>query len=110
MALTRTGRGRTKMGKQMSVKKARRVLKNIRKDNYNYLITGAMDVAIQALEKQKPKKPKLTDLGWDYGDSYKDTLNTRPDCPKCGHLLRLKDGVKFNYCPSCGQKIDWREN
>ena len=70
----------------------------------------AITEAIQALEKQIGKKPKLINLGWDYGDSYKDTPNTRPDCQDCGHFLRLKDGFKFKYCPSCGTKVDWEEN
>lgn len=27
-------------------------------------------------------------------------------CPCCGHLVN--DGKeRFNYCPNCGQKIDW---
>lgn len=66
------------------------------------------DIAIEALEKQVPKKPlKLTykpliDAGWIYA------------CPNCKmacgenkyHLEATSDEM---YCPSCGQAIDWSE-
>lgn len=48
----------------------------------------ACETAISALEKQIPAKP-------DDGD-----------CPVCGEYL--SDGVNnFDYCPYCGQAIDW---
>jgi hypothetical protein len=44
--------------------------------------------SISALEKQKPNKVK------EYGI-----------CPKCNHDFGME---KVNYCPNCGQKLDWR--
>ena len=72
------------------------------------LYSEAIDMAIEALEKQIPKKPtKLTyklliDAGWIYA------------CPNCKmacgenkyHLEATSDEM---YCPSCGQAIDWSE-
>lgn len=58
----------------------------------------AIEIAIDALEKQIPKKPiKLTDWG-----------NNR--CPCCGTLYG-ENGVmeNYDYCTDCGQKIDWSD-
>ena len=55
----------------------------------------ANEMAIQALEKQIPKKPKERDcIGFD-------TLA----CPKCKMALYLYEP----YCDNCGQKIDWSD-
>ena len=51
----------------------------------------AYDVAIEALEKQIPKKPI---------DEYHRTAY----CPACGNLI-----IDAYCCPECGQKIDWSE-
>ena len=45
----------------------------------------AIQIAIQALEKQIPKKR----------DSY--------TCPVCSHYF--EDGECFTYCPECGQRL-----
>ena len=45
----------------------------------------AVKFAIQALEKQIPKKR----------DSY--------NCPVCSHYF--EDGECFTYCPECGQRL-----
>ena len=47
----------------------------------------AIQIAIQALEKQIPKKR----------DSY--------NCSVCSHYF--EDGECFTYCPECGQRL-WR--
>ena len=51
-------------------------------------IEEAYDIAIAALEKQIPKKM----------DRYY--------CPICRHYF--EDGEAHNYCPNCGQKLDWQ--
>ena len=45
----------------------------------------AIQIAIQALEKQIPNKR----------DSY--------NCPVCSHYF--EDGECFTYCPECGQRL-----
>jgi len=57
-------------------------------------------VAIEALEKQIPKKPLA---GIDFmGNEFRI-------CCKCSAIV--KDGEwRANYCPDCGQAIDWSEN
>lgn len=53
-------------------------------------------IAIQALEKQMPKKPKEIDcIGFD-------TLA----CPECKMALYLYEP----YCDNCGQAIDWSDD
>ena len=52
----------------------------------------AFEMAIEALEKQIPKK--LKDDGWLY-------------CPICGRDVLMD---RFDYCPDCGQALDWSEN
>ena len=46
----------------------------------------------EALEKQIPKK--LKDDGWLY-------------CPICGRDVLMD---RFDYCPHCGQALDWSDN
>ena len=55
----------------------------------------AIDIAIQALEKQIPKKP-ITD------DRYFWIMYI---CPCCNDFIK----VSHNYCPNCGQKLDLGE-
>ena len=52
----------------------------------------AMNLAIEALEMQIPKKPYLEYGGWH--------------CKSCG-LNVLSDEY---FCPVCGQAIDWRDD
>lgn len=49
------------------------------------------DLAIQALEKQIPKKPIDRCM-------FKE-------CPDC-HEIEIQ---YCNYCPTCGQKLDWSD-
>ena len=55
----------------------------------------AMEVAMNAMKKQIPKKPKI---------KYQQLHCLW--CCDCGTYLGYKwDG--FKYCPTCGQAIDW---
>ena len=69
-------------------------------ENLKYLISGdctdtqhdfvkEIKIAIEALEKQTPKKPY-----WEYGVWH---------CKSCG-LNVFSDEY---FCPICGQEIDW---
>lgn len=71
----------------------------------------ALDVAIQALEKQIPKKPMRIErsaMGWEYMDYY---------CP-CGKFIGAEPHIKsilekgeipVKYCDDCGQRLDFKE-
>ena len=54
---------------------------------------SALEMAINALEKQITKKPTK--------DKYVLELDF---CPECGTEVTY-----CNYCPHCGQKINWNE-
>lgn len=54
----------------------------------------AFETAIEALEKQIPKKV------------------TKSACPSCNRifLFRHSEKRKGDYCDNCGQALDWSEN
>ena len=58
----------------------------------------AIDTAIEALEKQIPKKPISLgeDIDRDVGQ-----------CPNCKEIIDTYEDYK--YCSDCGQAIDWRD-
>lgn len=66
----------------------------------------ALDTAIQALEKQIPKKPIMKQYFEDLEEEYLC-------CPTCGEILtdRIPDDNKTFYfhCMNCGQKFDWSD-
>ena len=59
------------------------------RENIQPIVGGkSLDIAISALEKQTPKKPRKT--------------RTEIVCPTCGTLV-----VSSPYCRYCGQKLSW---
>lgn len=66
----------------------------------------AVEMAIEALEKQIPKKPYYEADGYAYGELVYDSA----ECPTCGHLFEYDiNDWESNYCLNCGQKLDWGE-
>lgn len=70
-------------------------------------LTEAMRIAIQALEKQIPKKPRKT-------DSYRGMLIRvyAYACPTCGNACLEKymnERQNTMFCWNCGQKLDWSD-
>lgn len=59
-------------------------------------------VAIDALVKQIPKIPYLWGDGYADGEPVVDMYK----CPSCGKDYE-PDYEKHDYCPNCGQAIDW---
>ena len=59
------------------------------------------DRAINALEKQIPKKPKMRHI--EKYDGYNDGW-----CSCCEAYV-IEENNK-NFCSECGQKLDWRDN
>ena len=70
----------------------------------DYVDVEALKVAVKALEKQIPKKPNI------WGDGYADgeMIYDMYDCPNCEKSYEI-DCEKYDYCPACGQRIDWSE-
>lgn len=73
---------------------------------YPIEVAAALELAISALEKQIPKKPKYEESG----------LTKYWLCPVCGevvlaHLggIPLENEYNHDHCGGCGQAIDWSD-
>ena len=68
----------------------------------------SFEFAIAAMEKQDPMKPVIEQGAPSYyGGAW--ICRDYCGCPKCGEEVGRGDD-KANYCPECGQKIDWTED
>ena len=86
----------------MTTEEAIDVLKMV--ETHGSLTTSAKEIALKALEKQIAKTPFLEGDGEWNGQIVYDTW----ECPNCGKEYEV-DGEDYDYCPSCGQRIDWSE-
>ena len=57
-----------------------------------------IELIIEALEKQIAKKPRIIGVS-DYAEYMK--------CPQCRLTTVLYSNMRPDYCPKCGQKLDW---
>ena len=72
---------------------------------YNEKAININGLAILALEKQIPKKPIFEADGYDdSGELNYDTWI----CSCCGEHYEV-DYDKYDFCPNCGQAIDWSD-
>lgn len=75
------------------------------KENQEYKKLGTLEEVREAVEKQRTKKPTYD------GDGYAPDGTFVWDewiCPKCGNIYEV-DYDDYDYCPKCGQHIDWSE-
>lgn len=56
------------------------------------------------VKKEIPKKPFFESDGYADGYPVYDTWI----CPRCGEHYETEVD-KYDYCPHCGQRIDWEE-
>ena len=73
-------------------------------------ITTALYMAIDALEKQIAKKPRITHLEYLYNGEEKTADLTH--CPICFEHMGYFDSLLnkwVSYCDRCGQAIDWSD-
>lgn len=75
------------------------------KDNIESLYE-AIGMAIESLEKQIPKKLKIKQKGNDILD-FRCHLCDKKIISKVGE--RFVAGSKDNFCPNCGQALDWSD-
>lgn len=59
---------------------------------------------LEAREKQTAKKPDCEGDGYSDGQLVYDTWI----CPCCGKHYEV-DCDRYDYCPNCGQKLDWSD-
>ncbi|MEE0468227.1 MAG: hypothetical protein UDA86_03475 [Blautia sp.] len=65
------------------------------------------NTAIEALEKQLPKKPR--ENGMYDGLIKKIKYYTCPTCGNCLLTEMMNERQNTSYCWDCGQKLDWSE-
>ena len=61
----------------------------------------AVEIAVEAMRKQIPKELIADGDGYADGEMVYDSFY----CPSCDH--HMEDYEVKNYCPNCGQAIDW---
>ena len=76
-----------------------------RSDYNNYV--DAFLVAIKALEKQLPKRPR--ENGMSDGLIKKTKYYTCQTCGNCLLTEMMNERQNTNYCWDCGQRLDWSE-
>lgn len=82
-----------------------RIANEMRKYGENKEEYEDLEIAIQALEKQVPKKPDYEGDGYADGELVYDYAK----CPMCGHWFEYGiNDWESNYCSDCGQKLDWQ--
>lgn len=72
--------------------------KNEENCGYDYEPDCAIYMAVEALEKQRPKKP-------EEAEACLVIKETTSACPVCGSTITSEE----KYCHWCGQRIDWSE-
>lgn len=96
-----------------------RLICNIGVAKSNYIKSGTaeddMNDIQELVDKATPKKPKVytdtrnyIDFEGNCSGSYEVNVL---ECPKCGSYLFDEDDQSkaCDYCPHCGQRIDWSE-
>ena len=89
----------------MTFEEAKNQLEELMQDRKSFICGGddeiykadieALQTAMQALEKQIPRKP-IRLLYYEVGD-----------CPFCETTVYISED---GFCPSCGQALDWSDN
>lgn len=68
-----------------------------------YRAIGTLEECRAAMEKQTEKRPDYEGDGYADGHLVYDTWI----CPCCGKHYEV-DYDEYDFCPDCGQKLDWR--
>ena len=72
---------------------------------YKYQQIGSLEEVREAVEKQKAKKPNYEGDGYAPDGTF---VYDEWECPNCGKKFEV-DYDDYDYCPKCGQAIDWSE-
>lgn len=96
------------MTKSESLEKVNELHSKIVRNSFAENVTESEMLAFieceKALEKQIPKKPNLEGDGYADGHLVYDTWI----CPCCEKHYEV-DYDDYDYCPNCGQAIDWSD-
>lgn len=94
----------------MTYEEAKKIIKGQALNNPDYpLVCEAVNMAIEALEKQTPKKPKFVTKKEVYDpDRPFATIDvTTMICPCCNSKIMFRKTIK--HCLECGQLLDWSD-
>lgn len=69
-----------------------------------YRAIGTLEECRAAMEKQTAKRPDYEGDGYADGHLVYDTWI----CPCCGKHYEV-DYDEYDFCPDCGQKLDWED-
>ena len=91
-------------------KKERELLNIYRNRNYNSSDKDERELAM-AIDQVLPEFVKLVERATPMKPTKRNASST-PQCPSCGsqEVRQEQDGDwdrRNNYCPDCGQAIDW---
>lgn len=90
------------MTKEEAIKRIKDHIRVHKIGDYPHIyLREALDMAIEALEKQIPKKAKTTPY------LYKNNVYKHYCCPACNYLLGWEYTREKTYCRNCGQALDW---
>ena len=70
-----------------------------------YKQLGTLEEVREAVEKQNPKTPTYDGDGYAPDGSF---VWDEWSCPRCGTIYEVEYD-EHDYCPNCGQHIDWSE-
>ncbi len=61
-------------------------------------------------ELREAREKRMTKMPYIWGDGYSDghPVYDMYECPGCGEDYEI-DGEKYDFCPNCGQALDWSE-
>ncbi len=75
------------------------------KEIQQYRDIGTVEECQEARELQNPKQPNV----WGDGcDDEGGIIYDMYDCPNCNKSYEI-DYEKYDFCPNCGQAIDWSD-
>ena len=88
-------------GERMTYEEAIKHFKSLQKrytKEHNGRMCEKVNLALEALEKQIPKKPTMGKYG-------------HTECACCGWIVEsfCGDLEQYPFCPNCGQAIDWED-
>lgn len=89
----------------MKIERAMEILDPNHREHYESIdiVNEACEMGRHALEKRVPKKPK--------GETDPMFGDVRTVCPNCGNgglVNPFSKSKVYDFCPDCGQALDWR--
>ena len=103
------------MNEKMTAEKAIEQINSLMNDRENHVHRDdfdevflqdieALKIGISALKKQMSKK-----VIWENKKNSKAYLFSWAYCPNCGSNMCDKHNEEFQFCPDCGQALDWSD-